>query len=170
MVLWDEYIKPLKECYQLMDNEPPNFTFETVMTNVDFSLGFMIDRKNLNTLLNSNQFKDRIHMSRFQPTDDTNVNVQFHTEKPPGYFYWRLVEKDKGWIIDKVDDIKYSDKKKKKKKKHTTFLVFQSSKIILSARYQENMSEDYEYFLDIINKYRDKIEEHVDKKRGEFSF
>ena len=191
MLLWDEYIKPLRDCYQSMDNEPPNFTFETVMTNVDFSLGFMIDRKNLNTLLNSDKYTERIKASRFQTTDDTNVNVQFHTEKPKDYFYWRLVDVSDvksgtkkglkggkgsatdgeiGWIVDKVDDIKYSDKKKKKKPKHTTFLVFQSSKIILSARYQQNMGKDYDYFLDIINNNRKSIEEKVDSKRDAFSF
>jgi len=171
MILWENYIKPLTDCYEVMDDQAPNFTFETVMTNVDFSLGFMIDRKNLNTLLNSSEFKERIHMSRFQPTDDTNVNVQFHTEKPKGYFYWRLThDEEDGWVRDKVDNIKYIDTKKKKKKKHTTFLVFQSSKIILSARYQQHMPRDYDYFMKIIKNHRKDFEENVDTKNGKFSF
>lgn len=168
MILWEEYIKPLKDCYATMDDEKPNFTFETVMTNTDFLLGFKIDRKRLNTLLNSKEYQDRIRKSKFETTGDTNVKIQFKTEKPEGYFYWRFTEDDGVWSRDKVDNILY--KKAKKKKKSTTFLVFHSSKTIVSGRYYENMSKDYEYFLNIVNKNRSLIEEKIDTKFDKFVF
>lgn len=167
-ILWEDYIKPLKDCYEVLDDDHPNFVFETVMTNVDFSLGFSINRKNLNTLLNSPQFSERIKMSRYETTGDANVNVQFHTERPPDYFYWRLIDNDGKWEFDKVDDIMYCDKRKKKKKKYTTFLVFHSSKTIASARYNQGMEKDYNYFMNIVKKYRPQIEEklqHRDTKK-----
>jgi hypothetical protein len=169
-ILWEQYIKPMKDCYVIKDDDPPNFTFETVMTNVDFSLGFDIDRKKLNTLLNLPQFKDRIHMSRYETTGNANVNVQFKITNSDEH-YLKMSDNNGKWVITNVDDISYKDNKKKKKKKHTTFLVFQSSKTIASARYTINMESDYNYFINLINKNRDLIEETNTRTTQEpFSF
>lgn len=156
-ILWEDYIKPLKQCYEMSDDDSPNFTFETVMTNVDFSLGFPINRKSLNTLLNGSAFKDRIYMSRYETTGDANVRVQFHTSKPDGHYYWQLVDTDKGWEFNKVDEIIY--KKKKNKTKYTTFLVFHSSKTIASARFMPQLENDYNYFMNIVKEHRKEIED-----------
>lgn len=161
-LLWEKINRLPEQHYTMLDERPPSFTFETVMTNVDFSFGFKIDRQRLNSLLNSEQFRNRLK-SDYETTSNTNVKVKMCTEKPEGYFYWRHSYTDGKWVRDQVTKIDYVDEKKRKKKeKNTTFLVFHSSKTITSARYADNIEHDYKYFIKVIEDNRDLIEESVD--------
>jgi len=168
-ILWDKYIKELDDCYTICDEECPTFVFETVMSNIDFLLGFNIDRCNLNTLLNEEKYSKKIITSNFDPTLDTNVNIQLFTSPPDDYFYWSMKDEEVGWVYDKVNEIKY--RKAKKKLKKTTFLVFQSSKIIMSARYAPRMKRDYDYFISIIKENKELIEEtKIDPLKSPFNW
>lgn len=157
LILWENYIRQHKDCYTIVDNENPNFTFETVMTNIDFSLGFPINRKNLNTLMNDPQFKDHIKLSKYETTGDSHVNIYFYTHPQANYYYWKLIDDGETFIYEKVDNIKYKNKKKIKKK-YTTFLVFHSSKTIATARYSYDLEPNFNYFMKIIENNRKIIE------------
>ena len=109
-ILWDKYIKPLKECYKLVDEHDPSFVFETVMSNIDFLLGINIDRCNLNTLLNKEAYASKIITSNFDPTLDTNVNIQLYTSPPDDYFYWSMRDTPFGWVYEKAKEIEYRKK------------------------------------------------------------
>lgn len=157
--VWERHISKLTDCYTIVDDEPPNFTFETVMTNVDFLLGFKIDREILNNIMNSEKYKNVVELSKFESTSSTSVIIYFHTTVPIDYYYNKIVwhDENKTFKREKVKNISY--RVKKNKKKHTTFLVFQSSKITVSARFFPRLKEDYEKFLKIINENKSSIEE-----------
>lgn len=163
-VLWDNYLKKIPECYTLMDDSPPNFTFETVMTNMtSINLGIEIDRVSVNNLFNDKKYKDIVRSSKFEPTTDTNVKIKFYSEVPDGYKFTKYTDGDGGWLVEKVDEIKHKTKKKNKPPS-TSFLIFRSSKIILSGRYQPNIEPHYLKFLEIFNtnketfKYKKKVQ------------
>lgn len=162
-LLWDHITSLDQQYYTMLDERPPGFTFETVMTNVGFSFDFKIDRQRLNSLLNSEEF-NRLK-SDFETTSNTNVKVKMCTDKPDGYFYWRHYKENGKWLRDKVTHIDHIDEKKREKKENkTTFLVFQSSKTITSARFANNIENDYKYFIKVIEDNRKLIEESVDKQ------
>lgn len=140
----------------------PSFIFDTVMTNVDFKLGFQIDRKKLNNLMNDKKYNSIIKMSRFETTGNPNVNIKFYCKKPDNFTY-------KCMILENVDNPTFRilpenffDKKKKKKPNYTTFLVFRSSKVIESGKFKESSKNSYNEFINIIKTHQDEIKEKID--------
>lgn len=165
-LLW-KHICKVKDGFKMKDKNPPKFIFDTVMTNVDFKLGFKIDRKKLNNLMNDYKYRNLVHMSRFETTGNTNVNIKMHCIIPENFKYdCMTIEHGKKPKFSKVPENLYDDKKTKKKEKYTTFLVFRSSKVIESGRFYESMKNGYNYFIDIINQNKDSIEEKI-KADGE---
>lgn len=161
-ILWS-YIKQIKSSYTLADPDTaPNFVFDSVMTNVDFKLGFKIDRRELNNLMNSPEFSDFIHLSRFETTNSTNVNIKMYAQ-PPSNLSFRAIDIIGDKTIKKFVSKNPYEIKKEGKKKYTTFLVFRSSKVIESGRFEGSMKHSYEKFLNIIKNNRDKIEEKIQK-------
>lgn len=155
-LLWG-HISKIKDSYKLIDNNKPTFIFDVVMNNVDFKLGFEIDRIKLNNLLNNEKYKDMIYMSRFETTGNTNVNIKMFSNKPEKHLYTRLILNDTP-VIDKVTENIY-DSNKKNKNKYTTFLVFRSSKVIESGRFYNSMKDSYNFFINIINENKNLIKE-----------
>lgn len=184
-VLW-EIIEPLKDTYSFLDDKCPNFVFESVMTNIDFLLGFNIDRKCLNTLLNDPKYCEVIKQSRYEPTTDINVKIQLKANEPDQYSYYQLVripkksDCDGSCAPERADGLKNSSKwvlgqtetpnqkSTKKTEKKTTFMVFRSSKTIMSSRYKDNMQRDFNYFMNIINQYKNSIQEKEDTPQPKF--
>ena len=79
MILWQEYITRIHDGWTSrpqFEKEDPRFLFRLVMRNVDFKLGFFIDRKALNMLMNSEKYSDRVFMSQCETTGHTNVNIK----------------------------------------------------------------------------------------------
>lgn len=163
-LLWDA-VKKIKDSYTITDNSPPTFIFDTVMTNVDFKLGFNIDRKKLNNLVNDKKYKHLIQGSRFETTGNTNVNIKLYSHQPDDFRYQCLTI-DKTPIVTSVPENKYA--KKKQRKNTTTFLVFRSSKVIESGRFIENMRNGYDEFIKIISENRHLIEEKINKEDEEY--
>ncbi len=83
-MLWKEIAKI---GYKPLDNDPPRFIFDFVMTNVDFELGFTIDRKKLNTLMNQRQYNNIIFKSQYETTGNTNVNIKWYSSQPSDFKY-----------------------------------------------------------------------------------
>ena len=140
----------------------PSFIFDTVMTNVDFKLGFQIDRKKLNNLMNDKKYNSIIKMSRFETTGNPNVNIKFYCKKPDNFTY-------KCMILENVDNPTFRilpenffDKKKRRKPNYTTFLVFRSSKVIESGKFKESSKNSYNEFINIIKTHQDEIKEKID--------
>ena len=170
--------------------ERPFFIFEVVMRNVGFNLGFGINRTLLNLLMNETQFSDKIALSQFEPTGQTNVNIKMFTSKPKNFTYdclvYPLVETPSGvetptckcnpgvcpcslletpskqshYIIP-VDKL-FFKKAKDKPEKHMTFIVFSSSQTILSGKYDSNVKEQYQFFIDTLLKYKERIVERLE--------
>jgi hypothetical protein len=155
----------IKDKINLLDkkefDDSPRFIFEVVMSNVDFKLGFKIDRKKLNNLMNSEKYSNIVHISRFETTGNTNVNIKMFTTKPKNYVHHYLTFRDNVPSVGTIEHNIY-DFKKKKKVKYNTFLVFRSSKVIESGCYSESMGEMYDKFISIINNNRCSIEEKID--------
>jgi len=164
IILWQEYITKISKGWKIRPEfieEEPRFIFRLVMRNVDFKLGFYIDRKALNRLMNSEKYADRVFMSQCETTGHTNVNIKMYTRQPEGYTYDCLVlPLDKECYFIEVESIPYKIKKTKKKE-YTTFIVFSSSEIILSGRYRSEMKADYEFFVSEVIKNNEMIEEKI---------
>lgn len=165
-LLWDVNIKNLKDGYTLkknhLGNEHPSFLFRLVMKNVDFKLGFFIDREELNKLMNKKEYSHIVYMSQCETTGHTNVNIRIFCERPEDYNYdCLIIPSDKDAYFVKVKDNPYKIEKKKKDK--ITFIVFSSSEIILSGRYDSEMKRAYDFFIKTVFDHRNIIEEKIKK-------
>lgn len=180
------------------ENVRPEFIFDIVMTNIDFFIGFPIDRVKLNKLMNNAKYKDIVKMSSFETTGSTNVNIKFHCPKIEKFFncmtitedikenmYQEMLgnknKKNGATILRKkientisIREVKkniYNDSKtsKSSKAKTSTLLVFESSKTIGSAKDYQTIEEVYNFFIDVVNKNRDLIEEKLIDDKDKFN-
>jgi len=170
-ILWGE-LKRIG-CYKTIDNYSPRFVVDTVMTNFDFQLGFTINRKKLNEIMNLPEYSSMICSSIFEPTSHTNVKIRMKKKEPQGWYDIVLVfseEDDKndpdGFLhiqkkIRIFSNPYKNTKNSKKKSKYHTFLVPRSGKVIVSGKYNILLEKQYLLFLDIIDKYRPIIQESI---------
>jgi hypothetical protein len=175
-ILWG-YISKIENSYKFIELENdryfsyfgvdpqtkrrPTFTFEVVMTNVDFRLGFSIDRKKLNNLMNDQKYSDIVHLSKFETTGSVHVNIKMKINDPPLIKFKYLIMDGLEPIVSECDKNFYEPLKKTKKKNYTTFLVFLSSKVIESGRYDEVSERHFNQFINIIKENRNLIEEKI---------
>lgn len=148
------------------------FVFETVMRNVDFKIGWPIERPALNALMNDSKYAKHIFMSQYESTGHTNVNVKMYSRKPDNFTYDCLIiplDTSVPPRFIKLNDIPYKSEKKKRKDatkdKYITFIAFSSSEIILSGRYDQNMEEMYNFFVRTVFAHRKNIEEKLEDAR-----
>lgn len=140
--------------------------FQTVMTNVDFSIGYFINRQKLDELMN----KETSHYSLLETSCGyTRVNIKFLLESK----WWELpipiiickdINKDIfEWqrYYEPFNEIVEIPIEKKQKKKYNTFLVFHSGNIIMSGMMKETMEKQYEIFINLLKKWRPEIEEKI---------
>jgi TATA-box binding protein (TBP) (component of TFIID and TFIIIB) len=137
------------------------------MRNIDFSLGFNVDREKLRYYLLTEQNTKCILEPSF---GYTGLNVKFPLkenilEMPIVKKTW----KNKSWVMEMVTYQDYINtlppkeaKNKLAKKRFHTFLVFQSGKVIMSGLTFNYKKPIYYEFLDIIRNGYDKIEERLD--------
>jgi len=171
MILWEEYIGLASSSHRSWsfreDQTDVHFLFDLVMRNVDFRLDFPIDKRKLNQLMNCDEYKDHVHLSKCETTSDTHVNIKMFTKKPSNFKYDMLVYEEGGvsdGTILQVEEKLYS-RKKRPEAKYITFIVFSSAETILTGRYNESMKEEYEFFVEIVNKHRKEIEEVINKPK-----
>jgi hypothetical protein len=163
LILWQDYIALYPDSWKLKDGETaPKFQFQSVMRNVDFKLGFPIERNALNFLMNDQKYSKYIFMSQYEPTSQTNVNIKMHSVKPEGFMYDCLVIPSKGNpYFTQTPELTYKAPKKAKGGKYITFIVFSSSEVILSGRYDQNMKEMYEFFVKVVFQHKKHIQENI---------
>lgn len=174
MILWKEYIAPILggiPKFNIVEENDiyssyPQFLFKLVMMNLDFKLGFPIDRSKLNCLMNKTIYSDKVYMSEYESTSHSNVNIAMKKKKTDSFYFDCMVIPtnpdgcaEEFFIKRKRNTFKTP--KNNSKCKHTTFIVFSSSKIILSGKYEGNMKECYDFFIKEALKHREYIEECI---------
>ena len=187
-LLWEDYIVPDERNWTHTESKgnrktDVHFRFETVMMNLDFSLGFSIDKKKLNNFMQKPEFKDKVFLSKYESTSVTHVNIKMYSPKPDNFLYYVLVYKknETNTMQPHISNYNHCYKEpktpyfictpekwyniKKKPEKYTTLIVFSSSQTILTGRYPTNMEENYKFFVDLALKNKEEIMESVHRPK-----
>jgi TATA-box binding protein (TBP) (component of TFIID and TFIIIB) len=144
--------------------------YTTVMTNINFSLGFCVNKENLDEYINKNTNYHSLLETTF---GYTGVNIKINMPKldnmPVIKMEYEKDEKNK-WKKEVINYTQYlltlDDKeriKEKTKVRYLTFLVFQSGNVILSSPHKSCMKETYENFMSMVNNCKSIIEEKFDE-------
>lgn len=151
-----------------MNKTEPTFIvkFLTVMTNIDFNVGFNINREHLDTYINKNtNFNSLLEMS----FGYTGVNIKFPLKNNIDFYLPQIQYKDNMWIEDTIlysqyiNSLSISEQKKiQNKKRYNTFLVFHSGNVIMSGMIKLFMKQEYDNFRKIIIDSKSYIEEKLD--------
>lgn len=138
--------------------------FQTVMTNIDFSLGFCVDRQKLDHLLNQ---RTPFHSLLETSFGYTGVNIKFPLELP----WWKLPvpvmrmlpETSTSWKLthEILESMATLTPDQKNKKKYNTFLVFHSGNVIMSGMTKTTMQVHYDQFHALTREWRDEMEEKL---------
>lgn len=164
--IW-KYISESENKDEIIQNvSNPEITFLTVMTNIDFNLGFNINRENLDKYINCNTDYNSLLETSF---GYTGVNIKIPMKKPSDMILKKLRWKDGKWEENKINYKDYletlTEKEKEKeqgKNRYNTFLVFHSGNVIMSSMHQMYMKDTYNKFINIIQDCRKIIEERID--------
>ena len=170
----------VKNIWRLIKDEPSAYEFKTkddcklsvmfapAMRNIDFDLGFLIDREKLSKYINENTKYNSMLEASF---GYTGVNIKFPMKKDITKLMIKKIKETKEniWTETMVPYSDYLDtytekekNKKKNKRRYTTFLLFHSGRAIESGLHKEYMREPYEEFINIIREARHLIEEKLD--------
>jgi TATA-box binding protein (TBP) (component of TFIID and TFIIIB) len=159
-----EYTKNTNKIISI-ENEISSITFITVMTNINFNVGFCIHRENLDEYIN---LKTKYFSLLETSFGYTGVNIKIPLEKIDNIPIHRIEYKNESWepipynystYFDSLDD--REQKKEKAKIRYNTFLVFQSGNIILSSPHKECMRKTFYEFMEIIKTSKNFIEEKI---------
>jgi TATA-box binding protein (TBP) (component of TFIID and TFIIIB) len=162
------YIKDNKEIYTMV-GEHLRVMFIPAMRNIDFDLGFLVNREKLDMYVNE---KTNYHSLLETSFGYTGVNIKL----PIIVSMDDIKIKQREYIEEKWVDsmIPYNnymeqlpEKEREKKlntEKFNTFLVFHSGKTIMSGSQFELMKPTYYEFTNIIKKCHNIIEENLDTK------
>lgn len=163
----------LQDCYRL--EEDFYAVFITVMTNIDFNLGFQINRENLDKWINNRTDYNSLLETSF---GYTGVNIKIPFSMPRDLYLKKLnhnldENNNDVWKESRISYICYldilTDKERRKeinKSRYNTFLVFHSGNCIFSSMHKDFMKIYYEEFLSIVQDCRQYIEENVVKSSG----
>ena len=152
---------------------PPQTNFEviylTVMANINFSLGFCVNKENLDDYVNKNTRYYSLLETTFGYTG-VNIKIPLPNLNNIPITKMTLDRVTNAWAKEDMSYDQYisllDDKEKTKergKTRYNTFLVFQSVNVILSSPHKECMRDTYHEFLRIIHTCRDVIEEKISK-------
>lgn len=154
-----------------------DYRFESLfipsMRNIDFSLGFIVDREKLNKYMTNQSINNEdFHCLLETSFGYTGVNIKIPLNRNIETMQIKKMsyEKDDTWkIVDTTYneylDLLPNEKDKTSKineERYNTFLVFHSGKVIHSGLTYEFMEDAYYFFLDIMSKGFESIEERLD--------
>jgi TATA-box binding protein (TBP) (component of TFIID and TFIIIB) len=150
---------------------PPNINLEviylTVMANINFSLGFCVNKESLDDYVNKNTRYYSLLETTFGYTG-VNIKIPLPNLNNIPITKMCLDRATNVWSTNKLSYEDYvallDDKEKTKEKgktRYNTFLVFQSGNVILSSPHKECMRDTYHEFLRIIHTCREVIEEKI---------
>ena len=148
-----------------INGQQTEIMFVTVMTNINFNVGFCINREMLDEHINNHTKYYSLLETSF---GYTGVNIKIPLENINEMPISKISYKNHEWKEEPFNYAKYVDSlddkdkdKEKGKVRYNTFLVFQSGNVILSSPHKNCMKDTYHEFLDIIKNCRDKIEEKI---------
>jgi len=146
--------------------EKISVTFINVMTNIDFNVGFIINRENLDKHMNELENFNSLLETSF---GYTGVNIKFPLKEQIEMDLPKLSYDGKNWseTIEKYSDYletlpDVARFKEDAKKRYNTFLVFHSGNVIMSGMIPKYMRPVFNKFIDIIQNARSEIEEKLD--------
>lgn len=153
-----------EKLYEYISSKDDTFDikFLTVMTNIDFNIGFPIDREKLDEFINSQSVYNSLLETSF---GYTGVNIKIKVDENID-FELPCQRYDK--ISNKWDeyDCKYSEfikepsnQKYGAKSRYNTFLIFHSGNIIMSGYNTLFMKDCYKQFRTLLQDNRKHIEE-----------
>jgi len=162
--LWT-FITSLDNCYKFKENNELSAIIIPCMRNIDFSLGFIIDREKLNTHISNQKINCLLETS----FGYTGVNIKIPTNKQLyDIDILKISYKNENWIQQKVNYTEYlkmlPEKKRKQKlenKNFNTFLIFHSGKVIMSGTNYELMHDTFYEFIEIIKLIKDEVKEQL---------
>lgn len=166
--IWNR-IKNNKEIYKFTNKEDTTLKSMLIpaMRNIDFNLGFNIDREKLAKYMSSqNEFYCLLETS----FGYTGVNIKIPLkDNIRDMKIFLITEKNNKFIIEQNKYSEYlktiTEKQRNNKlnmKKYNTFLVFHSGKVIMSGSTSEFMKETYYDFINTIKNSYEKIKETLD--------
>lgn len=171
--IW-EYIKDTEGIYELprlgkKTVHPFRATFIPAMRNIDFSLGFLLDREKLDEYFNTfTEYYSLLETS----IGYTGVNIKIPVTKPiTDLQIKQIIFKKDRWLTPKfvpyqyyLNTLKFKEQQKKlDKERYNTFLVFHSGKVIMSSMCADFARDTYYEFLNIVRKNYQLFEEKLDE-------
>lgn len=169
-----QFYKYLIECSEKTDkklfemeekDQDLELIFNVVMTNVNFELGFHINRENLDRYLNQDEYFHSL-LEPIMSYTGVNIKKKFNIVNFPLNVLCYSFEK-KEWRFETMmyDDYihllpKQKKTKEKSKVRKNTFLVFYNGKVIFTGMKREFMKDDYYYFIEMLNQGKKEIEEN----------
>lgn len=164
--IW-KYMKDHTDMYIFTRGESLETIFIPSMRNIDFSLGFIVDREKLNNYIHIQSEFFCLLETSFGYTG-INIKVPLDEDITKMKVKKIYVDNDGNEKVVWTNYQEYLDllpiKEKNAKinnERYNTFLVFHSGKVIMSGLTAEYMREVYYYFLSTIRKAFDKIEERL---------
>lgn len=154
---------------------PEEDTLETLiipsMRNIDFDLGFNVDRSKLSKFLHRDDTD--LHCLLETSFGYTGVNIKIPITKSRDTMKIAKLSCKRGsteYILSETTYLEYLDQldekvraKKNKEQRYNTFLVFHSGKVIFSGLTYEFMEDTYYSFTETIKNGRGEIEEKLEK-------
>lgn len=145
------------------ESESLKIQFLTVMTNIDYNIGFSINREKLDVFINSQTHYNSLLETSF---GYTGVNIKMKVEDEfdfdlPCLSYDKLSDTWNNYTIPYSEFLKLNsdNKKYKSKNRYNTFLVFHSGNIIMSGFNPLYMKDCYTMFRTMLLQNRHLIEE-----------
>ena len=192
-ILWEEYLYPNRDTYLMLNKEyieyfaginetvPLNFWLSLCMMNFNFKLGFPINKKRLNDILNDTVYSTDIKQSTINNTSGNISTIFSSNDRTAGWltltYEYDIENNDDSFRLGSQQDT-YIDttaqnppesvfpkKKVDKKKKGVTAIVFRSSSIILSGYSRDIIDEKYKILMDIIDKHKSDILEKINESK-----
>lgn len=166
--IWN-IIKDKKKIYVYNRGTELNAYIIPAMRNIDFSLGFFVDREKLASYINSITSYNCMLETSFGYTG-VNIKVPYH-KKITELIIKKISSPSEGetdWQLLKICYSEYLNilskkeiDKKMNSARYNTFLVFHSGRCILSGLNSFFMKDAYLYFIGIIEKCKNEIEEKL---------
>lgn len=165
--LWS-YIRDHKDLYTFTRSAPNlEVLFIPSMRNIDFSLGFLVDRGKLNKYMSN---LDEFHCLLETSFGYTGVNIKIPLDEDISTMRIKKLSssgdewKEKWTTYQEYLDLLGEKEKaaKLKANRYNTFLVFHSGNCIMSGLTKEFMEPVYKYFTGLVGRGYDQIEERLD--------
>lgn len=147
-------------------NVPLIIHYYTVMTNIDFNMGFKINRQKLNVMINKTTEFNSLLETSFGYTG-VNIKIPMYLDKeilidklimsPSNNYSWEAIKVTFYSFLDEMNDTFRTQEMNKKR--YNTFLVFHSGNVIMSGMRIDKMMDLQNSFFNLLQTHRQEIEE-----------